>query len=322
MRFNLMRFNPMRFKQIALVVVWTLVPSAFMPLALFAENMSFQLTPVSVAGSGGLHNAEEDGVFTLLGNPALLNSVTSSMFLALSGGIEDALHEGALDLNLPPAYYTLTGPLALGVISKGVGFGVFNHVNLHHNRMDIDVIAAAGIDWTLINTIGFKLDFGLVPKLLFRHRQADTDVDTVSLFALSVTPGMLISFGERFQTGIRYGDALSVVPFANKKKGVNPQVSRSLDAGLAVAIVSNGTLGLTLFADYRDLLSDSDDGSVDLLGQLGFGVRATFWNNFWLSAGMSESAPTGGFGLNLGAIKLDIALSASGAEAGIRIIRE
>jgi hypothetical protein len=310
-----MRLNLIYPKRVVLFVVWSLAQ-----FVLFAEDVSFQFTPASVAGSGGVHNAEEDGVFTLLGNPALLNSVTSSMFFALSGGVGDAYREGALDLSMPPAYYTLTGPLALGVVSKGVGFGIFNHVSLYDGRTDIDVIAAAGIDWTLINTAGSKLDFGLTPKLLIQNRQMDAKA--LSLFAASLTPGILFSLGERFQAGVSYGDALSAMIFVTSGDVKDMRVSRSLDAGIAAAVVSNGTLGLTLFADYRDLLGDSGDGSADPLRHLGVGVRAAFWNNFWLSAGMSGLAPTGGFGLNLGAVKLDIALSAYGGEAGIRIIRE
>ncbi|MDR1470559.1 MAG: hypothetical protein LBT00_14860 [Spirochaetaceae bacterium] len=308
----------MRLKRLVLFAVWALVSAAFMPFALFAEEMAFQFTPVSVAGSGGVHNAEEDGVFTLLSNPALLNSVTSSMFLALSGGVGDVYRDGMFEFGSPPVYYTVTGPLALGVISKGVGYGIFNHVSLQYGRLDTDVVGVAGIDWVLIDTTGFKLDFGLAPKVLFRFRQTNTG--TVSLFAPSITPGILFSFGERFRAGIRYGDALSVALLANGAEDI--RISRSLDAGIAVEIVSNGTLGLTLFADYRDLLRSSDDGSVDPLRQLGVGLRVAFWNNFWLSAGMSARAPTGGFGVNLGAVKLDTALSAYGAEVGIRIMRE
>jgi hypothetical protein len=309
-----------RVKWIVLFAAWALAPPIFMPLALFAEDVSFQFTPVSAAGSGGAHNAKEDGVFTLLGNPALLNSVNNSMFFALSGGIGDAYREGTLELDSPSAYYTLTGPLAFGVVSKGVGFGLFNHVSLHYGYMDADVIGAAGIDWTLVNTDSVKLDFGLAPKALFRYRQANTGV--LSRFALSVTPGMLVSLGGRFQAGVSYGDALSVMLLATGDKAGDIRVSRLLDAGIAVSAVSNGTLDLTLFADYRDLFDYSGDSSADPLGHLGFGIRAVFWNNFWLSAGMSERAPTGGFGLNLGMAKLDLALSAYGAEAGIRIMRE
>jgi hypothetical protein len=308
----------MRLKRGILCVVWTL--AAFMPPALFAEDVSFHFTSVSVAGSGGAHNAEEDGVFTLLGNPALLSTVTSAMFFAFSAGIRDVYREGALNFDSPPAYYTVTGPLVFGVASKGIGFGLFNQVGLHYGRMDADVIAVAGIDWTIINTLSVKLDVGLAPKLLFRYRQADTG--TLSLFAPSVTPGLLLSFGERFRAGIRYDDALSIILLANGKGAEDARISRSLDTGIAAMIVSNGTLGLTLFADYRDLLGDSRDDSADLLGHLGFGMHAAFWTNFWISAGMSGGIPTGGFGLNLGAIKLDIALSDYGAAAGIRITRE
>jgi hypothetical protein len=310
----------MRPKRGILFAVWALISAAFMPLALFAEDVSFHFTSVSAAGSGGTHNAEEDGVFTLLGNPALLSTVTSAMFFAFSGGIGDVYQEGALDFDSPSTYYTITGPLVFGVASKGIGFGLFNRVGLHYGRMDVDVIAAAGIDWTIINTLSVKLDVGLAPKALFRYRQAGADA--LSLFAPSVTPGMLLSFGERFRAGIRYDNALSIILLANGKGAEDVRVSRSLDAGIAAMIVSNGTLGLTLFADYRDLLGDSLDGNADSPEHLGFGMHAAFWTNFWLSAGMSGGIPTGGFGLNLGAIKLDIALSDYGASAGIRITRE
>ena len=159
---------PMR----AALLTAALLMTVLLPSALFAEEESFQFTPISVAGSGGTHTAAEDGVFTLLSNPALLNSVTSSMAIALSGGIGNAYRDGVFEAGLPPAYYTVAGPLALGVVSKGVGFGVFDHLRLYSGGMDVDVIAAAGIDWPLVNTASVKLDFGLAPKLLFRYREA------------------------------------------------------------------------------------------------------------------------------------------------------
>lgn len=303
-------------------LIMTLLAAALLltalPPELFAAEESFEFTPVSVVGSGGAHTAAEDGVFTLLGNPALLNSVASSMFFAFSGGMGNVYRDGAFEFDLPPAYYTLTGPLALGVVSKGVGFGVFDHLHFYSGGMDIDVVAAAGIDWALVNTAGVKLDFGLAPKLLFRFRQAQTSA--MPLFAPSVTPGILVSFGERFSMGVSWSDALSVV-LLDGGAG-EARIFRSLNAGIAVGLISNGALGLTLFVDYRDLMGDSDDNSADPLRQLGVGARAEFWNNFWLSAGMSNSAPTAGLGLNLGAIKLDIALSDYGMEAGVRITRE
>jgi hypothetical protein len=311
-----MRLNLMPLKRIVLFVVWPLVSSA-----LFAEEASVQFTPVSVAGSGGVHNAEEDGVFTLLGNPALLNSITSSMFFAFSGGAGDIYRGGALGLNSPSAYYTVTGPLALGVVSKGVGFGLFNHLRFYSGGIDMNLVAVAGIDWALVNTDDVKLDFGLAPKLLYRYRLIE-EKNASSLFAASITPGILVSLGSGFSVGISCDDALSAAFPPDENNTAFSQIPRSLNAGVAAGIISNGTLGLTFFTDYRDLLKIFGNDAGDPMQGLGIGIRAAFWNNFWVSAGMSGLAPTGGFGLNLGAVKLDIALSNYGAEAGIRITRD
>jgi hypothetical protein len=306
-------------KRLVLCLVWVLSLSAFLPSAIFAEDLSLRFTPVSTAGSGGIHNAEEDGVFTLLSNPALLNSVTASMSFSLSGGAKNIYREG-VKFAPPPAYYTLSGPIALGVVSKGVGFGIFNYFDIHYGRIDADVIGAVGLDWMLINATSFKLDFGLAAKMLFRYRLLNRNF--ASLFAPSVTPGILLSFGQRFQAGISYADALSVMLLASGTGAGNIHVSRSLDAGIAARLVSTGTFGLTIFTDYRDLIGDSAESSADPLQHLGAGIRAEFWNNYWFSAGMSGLVPTAGFGLNLGLVKLDFALSDYGAEAGIRITRE
>ncbi|MDR0638947.1 MAG: hypothetical protein LBG27_08645 [Spirochaetaceae bacterium] len=318
----------MRFQRIGLFVlpvraalmVAALLMTVLLPSALFAEEESFQFTPVSAAGSGGAHTAAEDGIFTLLGNPALLNSVTSSMFFALSGGIRDAYRNEALEISSPPMYYTASGPLALGAVSKGVGFGVFDHLRVYSGGMDMNVIAAAGIDWTIINTASVKLDFGLAPKAFYRYRLTSAGVD--SLLGASITPGILFSLGSRFSVGMSCDEAIAAAFPPDKNNTVFSQIPRSLNAGIAAGIVSNGTLGLTFFADYRDLLRFFGNDAGDPIQGIGVGLRAEFWNNFWLSAGMSNSAPTGGFGLNLGAVKLDIALFDYGVEAGIRIMRE
>ena len=307
---------PLNTALLTAALVMTVLP----PPELFAEDAAFQFTPVSAAGSGGAHTAHEDGVFTLLGNPALLNSVASSMFFAVSGGLRDAYRNGAIETESPPMYFTASGPVAFGVISKGVGFGVFDHLRVYYGRLEMNLVAVAGIDWVLVNTDRVKLDFGLAPKALYRYSLIKGQGS--SLFGTSLTPGVWLSFGNRFSVGVSCADAVAVAFPPDEDNTILSQIPRSLDAGIAAGLVSNGVLGLTLFADYRDLLRFSGGDAGDPLQGLSVGARAEFRKSFSLSAGMSKLAPTAGFGLNLGAIKLDVALFDYGVQAGVRIMRE
>jgi hypothetical protein len=285
---------------------------------LFAQEAAFQFTPVSAAGSGGMHVAAEEGVYTLLGNPALLNAVNKSMFLAVSFGIGDIYQNGKIQTSVPPARYMMSGPLAIGIISKGVGYGFFNCLQLHEGGLDAHFVGSFGIDWILIDTPGIKLDFGLSPRLLLSYQQAKPDI----LFAASITPGILCSLGERFSLGISYNDAASIAYFMEKSESKITRIYSSLNIGIAAGIVSRAAFGLTLFADYRNILGFLDGASTGLLRQIGVGARIDIQNNFWLSLGMFELSPTAGFGLNLGVIKLEVSLFSNGVEAGIKITRD
>jgi hypothetical protein len=286
-----------------------------MSLPLFAEKTPFLVTPVSAAGSGGMHVAAEEGVYTLLGNPALLNAVSQSMFVALSGGIEDFFKDGAFQVSMP---YTVAGPLAIGTISKGVGYGLFNYIRFHEDGTDIHFIGSAGIDWILVDTASLKLDFGLSPRLLFSY--ALTEYSHI-LSALSLTPGVLCTLGDWFSVGISCADAISGGFFMDGTGSTFTYVSSSLDVGLSALIISNAALGLTLFADYRNILRSLISDTGEPMRRFGGGIRAEFGNSFWLSLGLFELSPTAGFGLNLGVIRLETAFFANGVEAGIRIVR-
>jgi hypothetical protein len=288
------------------------------PLSLCAEDTPFLFTPVSAAGSGGMHTAAEEGVYTLLGNPALLNAVNQSMFVTLSGGIGGFFKDSAIETAMPPAHYTVAGPLAIGTISKGVGYGLFNYIRIYEDGTDIHLIGSAGIDWILINTASLKLDFGLSPRLLFSLIQTNAAI----LSAASLTPGMLFSLGDRFSIGFNYSNAVSGGFFTEANGSRFSRVSSSLDIGLMAEIVSNAALGLTLFADYRNILSFFGDDAGDPLRQLGCGIRAEFGSIVWLSLGLFELSPAVGLGLNLGPVKLETAFFANGVEAGIKIVRD
>jgi hypothetical protein len=309
--------RPMPFAQI-----WRNLFAAFcffaMPPFLFAGEFPFLFTPVSAAASGGMHVAAEDGVFTLLGNPALLNAVSQSMYFSLSGGIGNFIEDGTAQTMMPPVYYTVAGPLALGTVSKGVGYGLFNYIRIHEDGIDLHGIGSAGIDWILVDGASLKLDLGLSPRFLFSYTQADSGV----LSAVSLTPGILLSLGDRFSAGISYANALSGALRANESGSEFTMVSSSLDVGIMAGAISNAALGLTLFADYRNILGLLGDDAGDPLGQLGCGLRAEFGNSFWISFGLSESFFAAGFGLNLGPVKLETAFFASGVEAGIKIVRD
>jgi hypothetical protein len=305
-------------KRIVLVTVWFFIFRFFAMPPLFAQEAAFQFTPVSVAGSGGTHVAAEDGVYTLLGNPALLSSVTQSMYFAVTGGIGNIYQDGKMETTIPPVYYTVAGPLAFGVVSKGVGYGIFNCLRLHENGLDMHFTGSAGIDWILINTPDIKLDFGLSPRLLLSYMQEKPTL----LSAASITPGFLCSLGDRFSLGISYNDAASIAYYMEKNDSKVTRINSSLDIGLAAGLVSNAAFGLTLFADYRDIIVFFDDDAGDPLRQLGVGARVDFRNRFWLLLGMLELAPTVGIGFNLGEIKVEAAFFSNGISAGIKMVRD
>lgn len=284
----------------------------------FADEEAFHFIPISVAGSGGMHLAAEDGVYTLLGNPALLSSVTQSMYFALSGGIGDVYQNGKIGATIPPAYYTVAGPFAFGVVSKGIGFGFFNYIRFHENGLDAHFTGNVGFDFILINTPGIKLDLGIAPRFLLSYMQEKPTM----LAAATVTPGLLCSLGDRFSLGISYNDAASAAYYMEKSDAKVTRINASLNAGIAAGLVSTEVFGLTVYTDYHDVLRLFSDNTGDPLQPLGVGARIDFRTSFWLLLGMFELAPTVGIGFNLGAIKVEAAFISNGLSAGIKMVRD
>jgi hypothetical protein len=302
------------------------------PPRLFADETAILFTPLSAAGSEGTHTAVEEGVFTLLGNPALLHSTSESMFFALSFGVGDVFQDGKLDFVPSAAYYTISP--AFGTVSKGVGYGVFGQIYFRYSQaVVLDLIAAAGFDWVLVSTERVKLDFGLSHKALFLYTLTQTGrkTDMNTLIALYITPGILLSLGNRFSVGISLDNMLSL-GHSNKNGLEFMSLPPLFNAGIAVDIIETAALGLSLFADYRLFVGDRDMSGLfnsdagNSLHRLGGGVRAEIRHSVWFSLGaadfVTKFVPAAGIGFNLGAIKLDMTYYFDySAQAGIRIVR-
>lgn len=299
------------------VVTVLLLWSAPLPPAYTEEAELF--TPTRAAGSGGTHTAEAEGIYTLLSNPAAMSAVTEALFFTLSAGIGNVYQDGSLEFAAPPACYTSKGPLTFGVISKGVGFGLFNNTVFDGDNFTANIIAGAGMSFTVINSEAHKLDIGFSPNLLFRYAQANT----AFLSAASVTAGILYSLHDVFLAGINCNDALSA-GFLSDETGTGfTQVNRTLHGGIAVRLVSNAFAGITLLADYHDVLGSFFTGETDNpLRHLGGGLRLEIRNDCWLSLGVSGLQPAAGFGINLGAVKVDTALFSGGVEVGVKVVRD
>jgi hypothetical protein len=347
---------------------WFLLAALLVPLApLPGETVAPFVAPSArFSGMGGIHTAVGDDFYSLFTNPAsfvdikdqfsvaeltlsLYGPVFEILDLAASGGDDIS---GLVENNRLAFGVDIEGPLSAGWVGRGLGFGIFSHLNAAASvsgsslrpLMGGDILILAGYSFRAIHRGKHTLDLGFMGKGFFRET---LDLES-SIFAIDTMFGNPKSFktalGMGFDLGIKYSfnrtfsaslvafDAFSPAlvsiydsygDFQNKnprESGIYGSVNPRLALGFAYRISSpfldRYVSDFMIMADYRDFV-DLFHSLIprNFILNMSFGLELRVLEKLSLRLGIADALPSAGFGIDFGFMKFDFAMY--GREMGL-----
>jgi hypothetical protein len=243
------------------------------------------------------------------------------------------------------------GPLALGWVGKGGGFGVFNRTRgdavVTGNRvrpvLSEEVILMGGYSWRLVDANHHALSLGFVAKAFFRG-VVNMEASIFDASEIISTPfnkpfsthlglgadlGLLYSFKDFSAALVGYDPFSPVILTKYRKMGdfgkeadtvtSFARVKPRLDLGLAYRIrwpfLERFVSRFVIMADYRDFLDLAELVPRNPILNVGLGLELTLLEILSLRAGINDALPSLGLGLDLHFMKLDCAIR--GKELGL-----
>jgi hypothetical protein len=222
-------------------IVFCALFCALCPLAVFAESEElkpFAMTDTRAYGMGGPHVAYTDDVFSLFVNPAALLRTNQRSIVELGVGIYGPSVELLSIVNKTPSGDPLVeslekfvdasggniplgagirGPLAIGYVANGLGFGIWDRIYADIKLTGTDVDASIAVDAILNFGMAFNiftfgkhtLDAGFVTKIVSRTKTGIdenlfefTDSGKASSFFDNLTVPLLLGAG--LDLGVTY----------------------------------------------------------------------------------------------------------------------
>ncbi|MDR2629694.1 MAG: hypothetical protein LBC60_02100, partial [Spirochaetaceae bacterium] len=348
----------------------------FLPLffggkALFAAGTyacGTSLPPFSVpsarnAGMGGSHAAYTDDINSLFINPAALRTTSTFSATELSAGVygdsrgllrimkamgdtdalADALGSFVTNSNgAIPMGFDVRGPIALGNIKNGWGWGVFNRFyggalatgRDLRIRANLDLMFNLGYAFRAVNIGVHTLDLGVMGKVYGRKTFDSGSVPLAELIAgketlrsrftpAPVTLGAGMDLGLQYRLAHNFTAGLVVQDFFSLgvviPVDLNGTVTSSpypdnirptVNIGLSYKLIDNSLFTWAVMADYRDLYNlfrQRVYGSRNGWLNLSLGTELILFKHIAFRAGMNEMLPTVGIGLDLVVFKVDAA---------------
>jgi hypothetical protein len=302
-------------------------------------------------------------ITTLAVNPAALKSVKKQfnigeigmgtygdivalmpiMGAAMSGSFEDFDSAKIEDLTggkdgKIPLGFEFRGPLALGYMNNGLGFGLFDRVYFDSRfigtalrlNVNADFLLNGGYAYRLVDKGIHALDIGGVVKAFGRYSfgmsgsvldmasNADTlleDSPMDFIFGGGFDLGVLYHLGEQLSFGLTGNDVFSI-GFINHLSGpdggssgigfIRPQVN----VGAAYTFTPWKYAALSLMLDYRDLVNifTNDYTTRNPILNIGFGAEVQIINFIYARLGVNDMLPAVGIGFDVKALKINAAL--------------
>jgi hypothetical protein len=332
----------------------------------FAEDMAPLTMPSTRSlGMGGTHVAYTDDVHALFVNPAALQNANQGsgfeLALASMGSILDLLDLAQAvngdDLlgsvgdfaeqtkGKIPIGINLRFPLSIGYAANGLGFGLWNKINLDAKiiGLDVDVSALAdvilnyGMSFNIVSIGDHLVDAGFVVKpfarvqgdiglsaLDFLDKSLDDllgDFDVPLIVGAGLDLGFMYRFRRDLAVGLTVDDVFTggsrVLTLLGDNDSVSfYQVPLTLNTGVAYTLQPLSWLSLAFMLDYRDVLNlfAGDYTKKNPILNLAFGTEIGL-SFFKLRFGINEMLPSAGFGLVGGAFQFNVAIY--GKELGL-----
>jgi hypothetical protein len=323
------------------------------------------------SGIGGNHIALADDFYSLFTNPAAFVGVeeeysVAEITLSTYGPVFEILDliisssdsmtnldiSGIIGARGFAAGFDLGGPLALGWVGKGLGFGVFSRISADAlvNGLTLrpvvlgEVMMLGGYSFRVVDVPDHVLDAGFLGKGFFRSGmnlstpifevekllEDPLDKEFKTYLGLGLDLGIKYTFAENLSAALVWFDAYSPVVVntfssirAIQKKEAPVRsygtVNSRLDFGLKYRIRSpfldRYISVFSVMADYRNFLDLRSLIPRNPILNVGLGAEIVLLNVLSIRAGISDALPAAGFGLNLSFVKLDCSIY--GKELGL-----
>jgi hypothetical protein len=328
--------------------------------ASFAEDMEPLAMPSTRSlGMGGTHVAYTDDVYALFVNPAALQRTNQGsgfefspafvgplfdmIGLATSSGsdLTSALGDFARETGgKVPLVFELRGPLSVGYVANGLGFGIWNRVHEKATVIGTDISASVladlilnfGMSFSILSLGNHEVDAGFVVKPFLRAKAGiavtaldaiggglDNIIDEFNV-PLIAGAGFDLGFMYRFFKDLRVGLTIADVYTGGSRvstlygddDGVSSyQVPATLNLGVAYTLQPIPWLGLAFMLDYRNVtnLFNADDYTKrNPILDLAFGTELSIFQFLKLRFGLNEMLPSAGLGLVAKAFQFNVAI--------------
>jgi hypothetical protein len=286
-------------------------------------------------------------LFDVLGL-ATANLDQTSMMASLSGLLKGGF-AAELDLGGPLALGFIGKGIGLGIFNRTWASIDVPSVSALKMSVNEDIALMGGYAFAIPLGGGSSLDVGFLAKgfLRARYRLQESVLSFASLImggdmsqlsqkpfdlitGIGVDLGALVRLGGGFSMGLAARDAFSpcfiaafpsLDAFLNQAAPGNAYgiVPVSLDFGIAWApdlgLLSRSIGKLLIVADYRDIVSLFQPLARNAILNLSLGVEARLLSVLSLRAGIYEAYPSAGLGLDLGFMKMNLAMY--GRELGL-----
>jgi hypothetical protein len=215
----------------------------------------------------------------------------------------------------PPLYAGVKGPLALEVVSKGNGFGIFDNVTLKNGVLNADLIAVGALSIPVINTDSSSLYAGFSLKLLARYTAGSLFVQDETLVhssatGLSANLGLAYSFNDILILGVDCHDIYSgLIDFMNGLSFL--QVAPNLSAGVFTLPFVFNSFSLSFYFEVENIISlwNISENEIPFFKKLKGGVSVDLARRITIQAGLKALNPRALISMIFGKIEVGVGIT-------------
>jgi hypothetical protein len=319
------------------------------------------------AGFGGIHAAQGDDFSSLFSNPASFVDIenqfsAAELSISLYGPVFELLDlamnsSEAIDISplVGPggfaAGFDIGGPIALGWVGGGLGFGVFNRTtadarvgsSMIRPVMAEEILLLGGYSFRVLDNRDHKLDFGFLGKGYYRGMlNLESSILNVTEmlddvrsrpfethFGLGLDLGIKYGFAEKFSLALAGYDVFSpalltrYAAFSDYGDGgsqsyaaVTPRLALGMLYRIRNDFLDRYLSDFIVMLDYRDML----DPLISLIPRnpvlyISLGAEIKLLEVLSVRAGIADALPSLGFGLDMKLFRFDFAMR--GREMGL-----
>ncbi|MDR2073557.1 MAG: hypothetical protein LBP60_09020 [Spirochaetaceae bacterium] len=340
-----------------------LLPVVFSFFALVsagAESIKpFVMPSARAAGFGGIHAALGDDFSSLFSNPAAFVGIerqfsAAEISVGIYGPVLEMLdrvvvHKGSADISSLVhsqdfgAGFDLGGPLALGLVDRGFGFGIFNRTTADASVRGLwiypflseEIFMAGGFSFRILEREDHLLDLGFLGKAFYRGilglSGSISDISEItkqassspysSQFGIGLDLGIRYTFANCLTLALAGSDVYSpalvtrYAEIADRGSG-GTQVYGTVTPRLALGVlyrIRNDFLdryisGAMVMLDYRDFIDLFSTDPRNPVLNVSLGMEISVMEILRIRVGVADALPSFGFGLDMHVLTLDVAV--------------